>query len=221
MPFGITRSTYTNLRPYLSIPNLVLAVDAGDTASYPGTGTTWTDLSGNNNNGSFVGSITFQNVNGGVLQTSNNSYINFPTPNLASGASTVIGVARYSGSLRQRIIAAKSNNWLLGHWSNGATYHYAEGWVTASSGGTNDTNWRFYAATGNTATDTWAFYINDTLQVSNNAGSAGPNGFSVGAYAGSSEYSDGQVGILLAYNRVLSTSEMTTIFNWCRGRYGL
>ena len=71
LPFNTPRSTYSNSRPYL-LPNVVLAVDAGDTVSYPGTGTTWTDLSGSNNNGSFVGSITFQNVNGGVLQTSNN-----------------------------------------------------------------------------------------------------------------------------------------------------
>jgi hypothetical protein len=30
---------------------LVLALDAADKNSYPGTGTTWNDLSGNNNNG--------------------------------------------------------------------------------------------------------------------------------------------------------------------------
>ena len=29
---------------------LVLNLDAGNTASYPGSGTTWTDLSGNGNN---------------------------------------------------------------------------------------------------------------------------------------------------------------------------
>ena len=40
---------------YFTGPNivqdgLVLALDAGSTRSYPGTGTTWYDLSGNENN---------------------------------------------------------------------------------------------------------------------------------------------------------------------------
>jgi prepilin-type N-terminal cleavage/methylation domain-containing protein len=33
---------------------LVLHLDAGNPASYPGTGTTWFDLSGNNNNGTLI-----------------------------------------------------------------------------------------------------------------------------------------------------------------------
>ena len=38
---------------------LVLALDAADRNSYPGSGTTWTDLSGNGNNGTMYGSIPF------------------------------------------------------------------------------------------------------------------------------------------------------------------
>ena len=33
---------------------LVLALDAGNTKSYPGSGTTWTDLSGNGRNGTLT-----------------------------------------------------------------------------------------------------------------------------------------------------------------------
>ena len=33
---------------------LVLCLDAGNSKSYPGSGTTWTDLSGNGNNGTLV-----------------------------------------------------------------------------------------------------------------------------------------------------------------------
>ena len=38
---------------------LVLSLDAGRTNSYPGTGTTWTDLSGNGNNGTLVGGVGY------------------------------------------------------------------------------------------------------------------------------------------------------------------
>ena len=40
----------------------LLYLDAGDTASYPGTGTAWTDLSGNTNNATLNGSPTFTNA---------------------------------------------------------------------------------------------------------------------------------------------------------------
>jgi surface protein len=45
----------------------VLILDAGNPLSYPGTGTTWTDLSGNNNNGTLVNGPTFDSANGGSI----------------------------------------------------------------------------------------------------------------------------------------------------------
>jgi prepilin-type N-terminal cleavage/methylation domain-containing protein len=45
--------------------NLVLWLDAGITSSYSGTGTLWYDLSGNNNNGTLAGSISYNSLNGG------------------------------------------------------------------------------------------------------------------------------------------------------------
>jgi len=45
----------------------VLNLDAGNISSYPGTGTTWTDLSGNGNNGTLNGGVSYSAVNGGVL----------------------------------------------------------------------------------------------------------------------------------------------------------
>lgn len=46
---------------------LALHLDAANPASYPGTGTTWTDLSGNNNNGTLVNGVGYDNTNGGSL----------------------------------------------------------------------------------------------------------------------------------------------------------
>ena len=41
---------------------LVLNLDAAKTDSYPGTGTTWRDLSGNNNNGTLTNGPTYTGV---------------------------------------------------------------------------------------------------------------------------------------------------------------
>ena len=40
--------------PKIATDGLVLCLDAGNTKSYPGTGTTWKDLSGNGNNGTLT-----------------------------------------------------------------------------------------------------------------------------------------------------------------------
>ena len=47
---------------------LILNLDAGNTTSYSGTGTTWTDLSGNNLNATLVNGTTYRTSYGGHLQ---------------------------------------------------------------------------------------------------------------------------------------------------------
>jgi hypothetical protein len=46
---------------------LVLYLDAGNAISYPGSGTTWTDLSDNGNNGTLVNGVGYNSGNGGSL----------------------------------------------------------------------------------------------------------------------------------------------------------
>jgi len=53
--------------PRIVSNGLVLCLDAANKRSYPGTGTTWTDLSGNGNNGTLTNGPTFSNVNGGSI----------------------------------------------------------------------------------------------------------------------------------------------------------
>lgn len=53
--------------PKIITDGLVLCLDAAGTKSYPGNGTTWTDLSGNGNNGTLINGPTFSSDNGGSL----------------------------------------------------------------------------------------------------------------------------------------------------------
>ena len=52
--------------PDIITDGLVLSLDAGSTRSYPGTGTTWYDLSGNENNFTFSGT---PNMSGGLFDS--------------------------------------------------------------------------------------------------------------------------------------------------------
>ena len=53
--------------PKIVTDGLVLCLDAGNPKSYPGSGTTWTDLSGQGNNGTLVNGVGYVGTNGGSL----------------------------------------------------------------------------------------------------------------------------------------------------------
>lgn len=56
--------------------NLRINLDAAQLRSYPGTGTAWFDLSGNNSTGVFVNGPTFNSANGGCIITDGvNDYV--------------------------------------------------------------------------------------------------------------------------------------------------
>jgi len=209
----------TRYSPSIVTSGLVLCLDAANTKSYPGTGTTWTDLSGNGNNGTLVNSPTFS---GGVFTfDGSTNYINVSGVNFATGTSTIMGAARYNGATRGRIINGLNNNWLMGHWASTTENYYAEGWVSAVSSGTSDTNWRIMTSTSNTTSPSYSLYVNGTLSVSNTNGTAGPNGLRIGAYGGSGEFSTGQCGFVLAYNRILTAAEILQNYNATKSRFGL
>ena len=54
-------------RPSIVTNGLVLNLDAANTKSYPGSGTTWSDLSGNRNNGTLTNGPTFSRDGGGSV----------------------------------------------------------------------------------------------------------------------------------------------------------
>ena len=68
--------------PKIVTDGLVFAVDAANTKSYPGSGTTWKDLSGNGNDGTLVNGPTFDSGNGGsIMFDGTNDYGLLPNTN--------------------------------------------------------------------------------------------------------------------------------------------
>ena len=53
--------------PHIVTSGLVLILDAGNPKSYPGSGTTWKDLSGNGHDGTLVNGTGFDSANSGSL----------------------------------------------------------------------------------------------------------------------------------------------------------
>lgn len=212
----------TSLGPDGIVDGLICCLDPSNPKSYPGSGTRLFDLSGNGNHGTLTNGPTWSAVNQGVIVLDGtNDFIDVPI-NLSTSDYTVMGAARFV-TVTGRTFSAKNNNWLMGHWNGTTENYYAEGWVSAAGAGTGaaDTNWRFYAATSEYTIDTWAFYVNGSLRVRNSSGVSGPNGFAIGSYAGTSEFSYSHIGLFLVYNRSLSTDEIGQVFRSIKSRFTL
>jgi len=70
----------TRYNPRIITDGLVLALDAGNTKSYPGSGITWSDLIGSNN-GTLLNGPTYSSDNGGsIVFDGTNNKGNFTTP---------------------------------------------------------------------------------------------------------------------------------------------
>jgi len=75
--------------PRIVTEGLVLALDAADRNSYPGSGTTWTDLSGNNENFTLYNSPSFSsNYGGELLFSGSNDYARITTSNSIDSSSS-------------------------------------------------------------------------------------------------------------------------------------
>ena len=133
---------------------------------------------------------------------------------------TVFHIARYvtNGTMR-RIITAKDNNWLSGHYSstNYKTAYHNNNWMTP--GGTADTKWllstdqvRLYRANGS---DISYDYGNANIYNSTTT----PTGFGINNF--STETSDWQMLDIVAFSRNLTNGEIRLMEAYLARIYGL
>jgi len=134
---------------------------------------------------------------------------------------TLMTAARYSGSIRNRVVTSYYNNSIFGHHSGASDRYYAGGWVYLGST-TNDTTWSIHAFTENYTSDSRSYYRNNSQLIANStAGTEGFNGLSIGRWAPfDGEYSQCEVSFILVYDRLLSTNELTYNFNYFKTRFG-
>ena len=204
---------------------LVAVFDAGSTRSYPGTGSTWYNLIGTVNG--TLSATSIGTTTAGVMTFDGvDDYIDIPLASLASTDFTVIGVTQRTNAAAGRLIAGRLNNWLLGQWDTYMRQYYSNGWVTGygaspSTSTTDDLQTHIWCGTGDISADTYKFRDDNVeYTTSTTAGSAGPNGFSLGRYApGNSEYATGTITVLLVYNRVLTDAEIDQNFNAQKSRF--
>ena len=220
--------------------SLQLWVDAGQTASYPGSGTTWTDLSATPKNYTLTASPTFNSITGGGVITFTGASSQY-----ASSASTLFNSTTYNTYTINLWVYPTGAGQLVavdGQATINSGYHYSAieisaagvikfgqwtGGMTTIATSTQSLNsWYNLVITYNGTTAT--AYVNNT-----NVGSSAIAWSSPGANTffplmgidttnmGTTGYASGSVGAFMVYNRGLAPGEVTTNFNALRGRYGV
>ena len=224
---------------------LVLNLDAGNSASYPGSGTTLTDLSGMGNNGTLVNGVGYTSANGGALSFDGvNDYVTLPDLSVVEdkdftyeawvtaslGISTDIMVAIGEGnSLNANTISFLAVGVANGY-ENTISYRMrsddavSDKSVTASPPNILNGNPHYIVASVNGSTISLyadgIFYNSTTVS----AGAVTVDRARVGARPRSSmleKYWAKDILIARIYNRALTPNEITNNFNATKSRYGL
>ena len=238
---GLFANTVSGIVTY----GLVLNLDAGNVASYPGTGTAWTDLSGNGNNATLANGPTYSSANdGSIVFDKTNDYIIVPSINRLN--TTTLDVwfntssVSESAGVRQYLYTQQRNPPVLA--SN--TYQERQGIHIAG----NVLEFQ-YLDTNNTAgnivsvnpisANTWynvvvtldgttpKMYLNGT-QVSVTGTIRTPKALTVNQAfiarrgdSGGNDYFGGNIGAVKDYDRALSAAEVAQNYNVLKNRYGL
>ena len=219
--------------PDIITDGLALAVDAGSTRSYPGSGTTTTSLV-SSNIGSLINGVGFSSDNGGTFTFDGvNDFISFDTTltfssaNLTSVAwvkldsylsqNSTIGFSPDSGTTGFRIYSISATS--LGVWTRNGT----GGGVTAieTTNGIplnewvqitfvlNGTNGKFYK--------NGIQILTGTFTQTPNALSSAPVWLS--RYSGGGYVVDGKTANALLYNRALTAAEVLQNYNAQKNRF--
>jgi hypothetical protein len=221
--------------PKIVTDGLVLCLDAANRKSYPGSGTTWLDRSGNGNNGTLVNGTAFSSANAGSLVLDgvndhgtipNSSTLRPPTEltvSMWAKASTftsqwnrLLGQDPYNGAY---LIFLETGGKLI------RALHYANGSEVRCNTNVEISSTVFKHIV-------FTFKMGDAIRsffdgVASTTVSLPAGTFTYNTvnqfYFGhiGSNWFNGQISNISVYNRALSATEIQQNFNATRGRYGI
>jgi hypothetical protein len=228
--------------PKIVTDGLVLALDAANTKSYPGSGATWTDLSGNGYNATLINSVGYSSNSGGMLTFNGSTQVatvnvnSFVRNNTSYTFSTFFYLTTSNGGAPFCLMTTPNDSdntdgfWQhlnLGNWL----------WRTEDSSGefggnaeapTGFVSSTYYHLTVVVTTNSIKFYRNGNLisTISTTFSWANVRNDNtaylfIGKGYEDAYYMTGNVGNFLMYNRVLSESEIEQNYNATKGRFGL
>ena len=220
--------------------SLMVWVDAGQTSSYPGSGATWTDLSGNGKNYTLGASPTYNSILGGGVLTFAGASSQYAITATTLFNSTTYNT--YTMSLWAYPTGAGNFVQVNGQTTPNTAYHYSAIEISAA-GVIKFGQWTGAMTTIATSTQSLNAWYNLVITYNGTTATAYVNSVSVGSTniswsspgastfmalmaidstnMGTGAYASGSLGQFMVYNRALTADEIQTNFNALRGRYGL
>ena len=222
--------------PRIVTDGLVFCVDAADTRSYPGTGTTWTDRSVSGNNGTLTNGPTFSSDNrGSIVFDGSNDYVEL----IATGSEynfSNISVGCWfktsTTSSNPKTLVSKMSNVIssLNGWD--LTISGSNGnltWTPSFNGGSAavsqdyiDGNWHYAVGThdGTNAKIYVDGVLKDTASNSNTSNSSLSVFIGAWGVVGSlAYYTEANIASVHIYNKTLDDSEVLQNYLATKGRY--
>jgi len=213
--------------PKIVTDGLVLALDAANPLSYPGTGTTWRDLSGNGNNGTLVNGPTFDTGDGGsILFDGENDRIQTNFSINGVEATVTVIVLPISSTLGYYIAQS------AGGVDGGGRFL-----ISAQNG--KDFSLRIGGNTRTANGEYNQWFILNVTRNSNGLTTFYNNGVSVGTFTNTTEFVsgriidiggssfvadrsiNGRISQVQIYNRALTAAEILQNYNATKTRFGL
>ena len=223
---------------------LVMHLDASNSVSYIGSGTAWTDISGNGNHGTLQNGVAFTSVNNGamVFDGVNDYFVTNNNLDLSNTDKLTIQIILKTASSSAEMVMEHSTNWnsynAFGIISNNTknkiqiTDHNQGYNVSNSVASINNNNWNLFTATTDrslNAADQNLIYIDGNTAnkvnvanlINDNNGNFTSHKLYISTRAGSSLYFNGTIAQVLIYNRVLTAAEIEENYNAIKLKYGL
>lgn len=205
---------------------LILELDAASRNSYPQSGTTWTDLSGNTYNGTLVNGPTFNSNNGGSLSFNGSTqYTSFTTAPIITVGSTSIWFNTSNAGASYRALINRGESWGLFLLDN-ILITYDWGNSAARTTGLNlaTSTWQnavltFTEITG-TPSNNAIVYVNGIRVLTTTVKFLSTQNFQIAAQNASQTFL-GSIASAQVYNRVLSAAEIEQNYNALKSRFGL
>jgi hypothetical protein len=210
---------------------LQLYLDAGRTASYSGSGTTWTDLSGNGRNGTLTNGPTYSATDGGsIVFDGTDDFVQCSGSVTATAATFVSWIRRngtqsqYDGILFSRGTNVSGVNFQVSnqlgyHWNNAVnTYTWQSGLIVP------DLTWCMIAVsvTGTAAT-AYLCQSGGITSATNTVShtSTTIDDIKIGQEDSGGRFFTGNIAIAQLYNTALSVEQVSENFAADRARFGV
>lgn len=221
----------SNYNPSIPTTGLLLFYDLGNLKSYPGSGTSLFDSSGNANTGTLIASPTFTSTGGGYLTfngstqyvTTSGNTVLLPTTGLT------VSAWAYTGTADKFIVDKADSALTQGYYLAGTSAGPANFRVnTVSLAGVtniNNSTWRHIVGTWEPSSSI-RIYINGVLDAitttSIPASITNPStDLWLARRRNGADMWNGRIGQVGVYNRALTDEEIIRSFTALRGRFGL